>query len=177
VIILAIAPGIRTLSYVVLDIQHDVLCGCVLDSDVLHHTVRGFRFDTLADQIARVRVHWLVLSIWLERARDAIVVVGPPADPKEDPNYVEACRRALRTATVAMAVPLLEYSSELDVQGEVGLKSRRLFERVRRIVPLVKPPRSVMVAAVAGVVGASQMLEMDIDPVSREKKRLSGKKL
>jgi hypothetical protein len=174
VIILAIAPGVRTLAYSVLRVQHDTLRGCVIDSDVLHHTARGFKFDTLPEQIARARVHWLVLSIWLEREKDAVIVLGPPADRRENPNYVEACRRTIRTAAVSMAIPLLEYETEEEVQTEVGLRSRRLFDRVREIVPITKPPRGVLLATAAGVAGAAQLLELRIDVVSREK-RSSGK--
>lgn len=172
-IVFSIAPGIRTLSYAVLAVQHDELRASVLDCDVLHHSARGFSFGEFKDLLARARVHWLVLSVCLERSSPAVLVLGPPADSRENPEYIEACRRVLRTAAITLSVPIIEYQDEVELQDEMGVRARRLFESIKELVHMADKRRSVRLAAAAGMAGASQMLELTMTNVSRENRKRS----
>jgi hypothetical protein len=170
VIVLAIAPGIRKLSYAILDVRHDQLRATIIDSDVLHHTARHFSFRSFADMLDRARVHWLILSTCLDRNEPAIIALGPPADKRENRDYIEACCRMLRTAALTLSIPIYEYSSEEEIQTELGLRARCLLTATKQVVSPTSLPRCVLIASSAGIAAAAQMLELPTDVFSRETK-------
>jgi hypothetical protein len=166
--VLAIAPGIRVLAYAVMRFERHQLRATVVDYDVMHHTIRGYSLSSQKELMARANVHWLSLSVCLERYVPDVVVLGPSAQRSEAQNNAEACRRIIRTATIALSVPTLEYQTDREMVEDLGIGQRDLRDLVGRVVESVPSNRFAVRTLASGVAGAVQMLDLRKDILARE---------
>lgn len=172
-IVLVIAPGIRALAYAVMVFEEHILRAKVIDFDVMHHqTFRKFSFSSLADLINRASVHWLLLSVCFERYTPDLVVLGPPAQNKEPGDYVEACRRVIRTATVTGNIPTIEYQTDAEMWRDMRINRRLVHDLISTVVSNCPNNRFAVRTLCGGIAGASQMMELRIPDVLRETRDL-----
>lgn len=167
-IVLGIAPGIRTLAWSVLDFPDRTLRADCLDCDVEHHGARGFSIVTFEDMLSRARVHWLILTVLLGRHDGAVMVIGPQADSKEPVEHAEAARCLLRSLCLGVGVPLLEFTDRDEVLDVLGVSHRQITAVAEAVVGKRKrdgkvelPTRSRAIVAtfVLGAAGARVLLD------------------
>jgi hypothetical protein len=172
VIILGIAPGIRTLAWSVLDFPDRTLRADCLDCDVEHHGARGFSLETFEDMLARAKVHWLILTVLLGRHEGAVLVLGPQADRYEPEEHAEAARCLLRTLCMGAGVPVLEIGTRDEVLDTLGVTHRQITAVAEAVVGRRKrngkihlPSRSRPIVATFVLGAAAGRVLLDAPPL------------
>src|SRR5882724_10195824 len=123
-IVIGIAPGLKALTYAVLEFSPLVTdLSEVLDKDVLLGPKLAGRDDEagflngLVDLAKKAYVHHLILDVVLERAlvpfgRAAkpwgALAIGPPCNPKEPPEHVAAVRVMLSHLASRFQIPVAQ---------------------------------------------------------------------
>lgn len=167
-VILGVAPGIRTLSYCVLArtngvweiVDFDTLRGAGVAATVL--AVIGAR-----DLLRSFRVHSLILSVILERHLPTVIVVGAPADSGEDRRFVDAATEALKEMGDEAGIDLLEVSDMESMCAALGCQTiRGLRKAIRSSVGIELHTRDMKIvlataAAATAVVALNQTTDDD----------------
>ena len=161
--------------------EHSRLIGRVLEDGVLHHTKRGYNFNSFDALLARAAVHWRLLELFLDRSPPGLLAIGPAATSSEPKDYVEASRRVLRSAAMALDLPWIEYHTEEEIRTELRLRARLLPIVVAKSLHKRSKNRQLYLASSSGLAAASQMLDLRVDldtlpelvekPVTEKKKR------
>lgn len=153
--VLGIAPGAQALAYTVLAYERGRPRSELLDTDVLR-AGRVTAKDAL-DIARRCRAHQLILDVVLERHPPAILVLGPPANPREPIEHVGLVRVALRLLAATFNVPVADLACFPDLYASLGVDTpRQLTSQVRAlldpstVVPRDKRAFTSLAAAVAG---------------------------
>lgn len=146
-IVLGVTPGIRALSYVVLDVSG------ALPVSIDHDVLTGGRIkETLADLAKKAYVHGLILSVVLERDPPLMLAIGPACNPKDPPEHVLAARAVLTALAMRFRVQVVDVSEE-DVHRalapEAGVSLSRIVHRHLSGMIGSNDRRVAMAAAVA----------------------------
>ncbi len=173
-IVIGVAPGLKALTYAVLEFQPP-LPAVVVDKDVMLGPKLPGRDDEagflkgLVDLAKKAYVHHLVLEVILERALEpfrkgeprprAVLAIGPACNPREPPEHVQAVRVMLTHLAARFTLPTL-HIQEAQMQKMLQAKPSEGWIRVsnRYIdMPLdTKDPKLVLSVAVALTGGALQ---------------------
>lgn len=147
-IVLGVTPGIRALSYVVLDFSGSMPVS--VDHDIL--TGGRLKEKSLADLGKKAYVHGLILSVVLERDPPLALAIGPACNKKDPPEHVLAARAMLLMLAGRLGIRVVDVSEgdisrALDPKPGVSL-SRVVHEHISGLVGSYDR-RVVMAAAVA----------------------------
>lgn len=161
--VIGVAPGLNALAYAVIEAGDATLC---VDHDVLH--ARPLSVESIRNPYKRSRIHQMVLGVVAERYPPALLVVGPVADPKEEPDHVQASRDVLAAMAVHFRVPIETIDSREAVLAAHGTGIRSMGRSVNRCLdePLDSRDRRIVLAAAAALSG----LRMRMFPVQRHAK-------
>lgn len=175
-IVIGVAPGLRALTYSVIGTSPDGDPPELLDQDVL----LGPKLDkgaagaisALADLVKKAYSHHLVLEVVLERAlvpirrgfgmvspprQPAALIIGPPCNPKEPPEHVEAVSIMLQTIATRFALPAHRLGTAAIQKALAPSKNETWLRYCNRTLwaPLpTKDPKVILsvTAALAGIV-------------------------
>jgi len=173
VIVLSIAPGIRALAWAIVQFRGRSLSGELLASDVEHHGNKSDLVGGFEDLLSRARVHWLILSVLLDRHSPGILVLGEPFSRREPPEHVEAMRCLLRSLFLSVGIPVLEFDDREQVLSVLGTNQRTMVVAAEEMIgrSLAKQERATLGALLAAAASARILLELPSRPavrVSRE---------
>jgi hypothetical protein len=140
-IVIGIAPGLKSLTYAVLE-QDGTARPVIVDKDVLlgpkvRENGPGI-LSTLVDLSKKAYVHHLVLEVVFERALvpfgrspkpAAVLALGPPCNPKEPPEHVQAVRIMLTALSRRFGIPAQSFS-ETEMQALLEASPRESWFRV-----------------------------------------------
>lgn len=169
-IVIGVAPGLKALTYSVLEFQPE-LPAVVVDKDVLLGPKLPGRDDEpgflkgLVDIAKKAYVHHLILEVVFERALvpfgrapkpKAALAIGPPCNPREPPEHVAAVRVMLTHLAQRFSLPVTQIG-EPRMQRTLSASPHESWIRVsnRRLdIPLdTKDPKLVLAVAVALTLG------------------------
>lgn len=172
-IVLSIAPGIRALAWAIVQFRGRSLSGELVASDVEHHGNKSDLVGGFEDLLSRARVHWLILSVLLDRHSPGILVLGEPFSRREPPEHVEAMRCLLRSLFLSVGIPVLEFDDREQVLSVLGTNQRTMVVAAEEMIgrSLAKQERATLGALLAAAASARILLELPSRPavrVSRE---------
>lgn len=151
-IVLGIAPGLKSLAYSVLDISAGA--ATCLDHDVL----LGGRIP-LAAFAKKAYVHALILDVVFERDPPALLAIGPPCNPKEPVEHLFAVAVMLKTLANKFRVNVLDVDARLLGEA-LTLSPRESLLRVvnRRLkTPLDSDDKRRVLATATALAGAARL--------------------
>jgi hypothetical protein len=164
-IVIGVAPGLKALSYSVIDLAPAI--PVIIDKDVL----LGPRIkEGLVDLVKKAYVHYLILDVVFERelepiGRDprpkAVLAIGPACNPKEPVEHVSAVRLMLTTLTNKFKVPVVQVD-EPELKRALQPAPRESWLRVsNRLLsePLDTDEHKIVMAVVVGLAGAALYAE------------------
>lgn len=170
-IVVGVAPGLKALTYSVLEIRAN-RPAVVIDKDVLLGPKLPGRDDeagflkALVDLGKKAYVHHLIMEVVLERALvpvgsravrpRGLVVIGPACNPKEPPEHVAAVRVMLRALVGKFSVPVGDVD-EPQMQALLEPSPRESWLRVanRSIEePLDTDDRKIVLAVAIALSGS-----------------------
>lgn len=152
-IVVGIAPGLKSTSYSVLDVSGGTAVD--VDKDVL----TGGRFKAgLVDLGRKAWVHYLILSVVFERDPPALIAIGPPCNPKDPPEHIAAFRRVLQSQPLVQQIPFVRVVTTDEIQktlspGPHESMTRAAGRRLSR--PLDCDDRRIVLAVTIALTGAS----------------------
>lgn len=169
-IVIGVAPGLKALTYSVLEIRQSGPA-VVLDKDTLlgpklpgREDEAGF-FKSLVDLSKKAYAHHLVMSVVLERALIPIghrsvrprglVVIGPACNPKEPPEHVAAVSVMLQALASTFGARV-DHVDEAQMQALLEPSPRESWLRVanRSIEePLDTDDRKIVMAVAISLAG------------------------
>lgn len=171
-IVIGVAPGLKALTYSVLDIQRG-LPAVVVDKDVLLGPRLPSRDDgpgflkALVDLGKKAYVHHLIMEVVLERALvplghrsqkpRGLLVIGPACNPKEPPEHVAAVRVMLGALAAQFSVQADEVD-EPRMQALLLPSPRESWFRVANRsldMPLDTDDRKIVLAVAIGLAGSA----------------------
>jgi hypothetical protein len=169
VIVLSIAPGIRALAWAIVQFRGRSMSGELVASDVEHHGNKSDLVGGFADLLSRARVHWLILSVLLDRHAPGVLVIGEPFSKREPPEHVEAMRCLLRSLFLSVGIPVVEFDGRDEVLSVLGTNQRTMVLAAEEMIgrPLLKPERPTMGALLAAAASARILLELPVRPAVR----------
>ncbi len=169
-IVIGVAPGLKALTYSVLEIRQNAP-PTVLDKDVLLGPKLPGRDDeagflkALVGLSKKAYVHHLIMEVVLERALvpvghriqkpRGLLVIGPACNPKEPPEHVLAVRVMLRALAGQFTVPV-EDVGEADMQQILEPSKRESwFSVANRTIdePLDTDDRKIVLAVAISLTG------------------------
>lgn len=158
-IVIGISPGLKALSYSVINCAGPV--PWVIDKDVL----LGPRIkEGVVDLVKKAYVHYLILDVILERELETfgkaprpttVLAIGPPCNPKEPPERVQAVRVMLTTLAEKFGVPVVSVD-ETCLREALDPSPRESWIRVadRRLSePLDTKDGKIVLAVVVALAG------------------------
>jgi hypothetical protein len=170
-IVIGVAPGLKALTYSVLEFQPELPATCI-DKDVLLGPKLPGKDDEpgflkgLVDIAKKAYVHHLILEVVFERALvpfgrapkpRAALAIGPPCNPREPSQHVDAVRVMLSTLAHRFSLPVTGVS-ESQMQLALSASPHESWLRVsnRRLdLPLdTKDPKLVLAVAIGLTLGA-----------------------
>lgn len=155
VVILGIAPGLKSIAYSVLSVQGPKVT--TIDHDVL----LGGRLNSLANLAKKAYVHALVLDVVFERDPPHALAIGPACNPKEATPHVWAVRLMLSELAQKFGVGVLD----IDEQAMARTLEQRPKESLARAVnrrlgsPLDSDDRRLVLAVGVALAGAGLQAE------------------
>ncbi|HMG13070.1 MAG TPA: hypothetical protein VK571_07840 [Gemmatimonadaceae bacterium] len=169
-IVIGVAPGLKALTYSVLEIRPSVR-PTVIDKDVLLGPKLPGRDDEmgflkgLVELGKKAYVHHLIMEVVLERALvpvghciarpRGLLVIGPACNPKEPPEHVMAVRVMLRALAGQFGTPS-EDMNEAQMQALLEPTPRESWFRVaNRTIdePLDTDDRKIVLAVAVSLAG------------------------
>lgn len=165
-IVIGVAPGLKALTYSVIETQPG-LPAVVVDKDVLLGPKLPGRSDEagflkgLVELTKKAYVHHLILEVIFERALEpfrrgeprprAALAIGPACNPKEPPEHVEAVRVVLAQLGSRFLLPV-EKVEESQMRTLLPFPNEKSWLRIANRmtdVPLdTKDPKLVLAVAV-----------------------------
>jgi hypothetical protein len=163
VIVIGIAPGLKSIAYSVLDvsgplartIDADVLLGGRIQSPPSGDPMGALAY--VANLARKANVHRLVLSVVFERDPPLVVGLGPPCNPKEPRDRVEAVELVVRALAATASIPVRRVS-EPDIPQTLMIGAREsLFRLVNRHLehPIEVEDRRLVLATGIALTAAS----------------------
>jgi hypothetical protein len=179
VIVLAISPGIRTMAWAVLRFDRREIRAECLGFNLEHHGNKRFTVSSFEDMIGRSQVHWLIVSVLLNRYSPGILAMGEQADPKEPKEQAEAARCLLRTIFLHVGIPVIEFDGGRDaVLKLLGASTRQVTAQVENLlgrIPAKAKDSRIKGAMLTGAAAARGLFELPVgQPVSRETGNAQG---
>jgi hypothetical protein len=158
IIVLGIAPGLKSLAYSVMSslgssitpIDHDILLG-------------GHLKKSLADLSKKAYAHALILDVVFERNPPAVLAVGPSCNAGEAPEHLWAVRTMLEALAGNFGVRIASLD-EPRMQEALGLKPKETLGRaVNRALggPSDSSDRRLVLADAIAVAG-SKLLQRGV---------------
>lgn len=121
-IVLGIAPGLKSLAYSVLSVDGQSVTP--IDHDIL---LGGHLKKSLAGLAKKAYAHALILDVVFERNPPAVLAIGPPCNPGEPSEHLEAVRTMLALVSGQFGVriapidePLMTTELELAPKETLG---------------------------------------------------------
>jgi hypothetical protein len=160
-IVIGVAPGLKALSYAVINASGEV--PWVIDKDVL----LGPRLkEGVVDFVKKAYVHYLILDVIFERELEtfgksprptAVLAIGPACNPKEHPEHVQAVRTMLKTLAGKSRIPVVMVD-DAGLARALSPAPRESWLRVanaRLQEKLDTDDRKIVLAVVVGLAGAA----------------------
>ncbi len=153
VIVIGVAPGLKSSAYSVLDVSGSAAVD--IDKDILS----GGRFKGgLVDLSKKAYVHYLILSVVFERDPPALLVIGPPCNPKEQTEHFDAAVLMLRRLAEQTQVSWVQVVTQTQIQEVLTPGPRESLSRVvsrRMSRPFCCDDRAIVLAAAIALTGAA----------------------
>lgn len=149
-IVIGIAPGLKSLSYSVIDFSGPRPVG--IDQE----TLPGPRVGSgIVDLAKKAYVHRLVLDVVFSREPPAILAIGPPCNPKEPPEYVAAVGAVLAQLARAFRAQVLPVDWAQMEHTLVPARRESWFRVVNRKLasPLPSDDRKIVLAVATALTG------------------------
>ena len=171
-IVLGVAPGLRSLAYAVLSFRDGSRAAEVVDADVLKASGQSDEASVWA--VTRsARVHALVMGVVFDRDPPALLSLGPPTDLGEPALHVEVVCKALTMLAMAIGARIARFPTEPEVRSalgsmyeqEVGPRSLRKAVQCSLLGRLPTTNRRVLVATATAIAGAYQARTELIGPL------------
>lgn len=164
-IVLGVAPGLRSLAYSVVGFYKPGERGDLIDADVL----RGNRTESdapWAKLLDRGRPHRLIMSVVFERHPPAILSLGPPYSKKEPQLHVESVATLMEVMAKAFKVPTCRFPDKRSLLSVFPIKEP-LRNMVLRYVgaECLSGSTALLVATAVAAAGAIELAQRN---VSRE---------
>jgi hypothetical protein len=151
IIVLGIAPGLKSLAYSVMSsagasltpIDHDILLG-------------GHLKKSLADLSKKAYAHALILDVVFERNPPAVLAIGPPCNLVEPPEHLWAVRTMLAAVAGNFGVRIADLN-ESSMHTALDLRPKETLGRaVTRAVgsPSDSSDRRLVLADAIAVAGS-----------------------
>ncbi len=152
-IVLGIAPGLKSLAYSVLDISKGY-ARCV-DHDVLLGG-RIKNLNSLAEFAKKAYVHALILDVVFERDPPIALAIGPACNPKDPELHLSAVTLMLKTLANKFGVQVLPVDAALMDQILTPSPRESLLRVVNRrlTAPLDSDDRRQVLATAVALVGS-----------------------
>jgi hypothetical protein len=156
VIVLSIAPGIRSLAWAIVSLPKREIRGELLGFDLEHHGNKRFTVETFEDMLARSKVHWLILEVLLGRYSPGVLVMAGQASSREPPEHAEGARCLLRSLFLGVGIPVLEFGDRDEVLRLLAITARQTTAEASRFLGGHVPTRkrelvqTFLAAAAAG---------------------------
>ncbi len=151
-IVVGVAPGLKSTAYSVLDVSGSAAVD--IDKDVL----TGGRFKGIVDLGKKAYVHYLILSVVFERDPPALLVIGPPCNPKEQTDHLEAAVLMLKRLADQAKVDWVQVVTQEQIQEVLTPGPRESLARVvsrRMSRPFCCDDRPIVLAAAIALTGAA----------------------
>lgn len=155
VVILGIAPGLKSLAYSVLSVEGSKVT--TIDHDVL----LGGRLNSLANLAKKAYVHSLVLDVVFERNPPHSLAIGPACNPKEPGTHVWAVRLMLTELSQQFGVGVVDVDEPLMTRTLDPRPRESLARVVNRHLgsPLDSDDRRLVLAVGVAMTGALLQVE------------------
>lgn len=169
-IVLSIAPGIRSMAWSVLNFPRREIRAECIGCKLEHHGNKRFTVSTFEDMLGRAQVHWLILTVLLSRHSPGILALGGQADPKEPLEHVDAARCLLRTLFLHVGIPVVEFDGRGAVLEALGITARQVKPTVKDLFGRsMNKQKPVMTTFLTGAAAARLVFELPYrQDVSRE---------
>lgn len=170
-IVVGVAPGLKALTYSVLEIRPNQP-PTVVDKDVLLGPKLPGRDDEagflkgLVELSKKAYVHHLIMEVVLERALvpvghriakpRGLLVLGPPCNPKEPLEHVLGVRVMLRALASKFALPVTDMDEDEMRQILAPHKREGWFSVANRTIdePLDTDDRKIVLAVAISIAGS-----------------------